>query len=501
LSAAAIALAMLRRAHWPAPPAALAFALMLLLVKADFGPDDLVPAAAIGSALLVGGAGLARARRAPPLMWTSLAVAGLAGPWLILRWLRPDYLTQTAWGVIAAALTLVPALLVWLHRKRAGAAAPADLVLLVAGAGTALLAGAAIRELAAPDWIAAGWLGVALALALAARRLGDLALGTIVLVTVLCGVARALWMLPELSYLSFDALLGRPILAAALPGAMRTLSALAVPALMLAAIRVALPPLPLRGRRALPILAGMFAVAALYLWFKQAFGLASQEDFVARGLLERTIVTQVLFALGWLLGSGWLRLPWPAPDDLRFAGFLLTGVAAARLIWFDTALFNPVWIEQRVGAEPVVNLILSEYLTGAAWLYLARHRAKTSAATWPWFAAFLVALIAGTTLLVRQFYHGPILTGDPVPNEAYGYSLAFLIVSIGLILAGVRLPDKALRLAGLVLLTATIVKVFLVDASALTGLLRILSFLVLGIALIGIGRLYGPILRAERGET
>ena len=32
-------------------------------------------------------------------------------------------------------------------------------------------------------------------------------------------------------------------------------------------------------------------------------------------------------------------------------------------------------------------------------------------------------------------------------------------------------------------------------------MLRILSFLGLGIALIGIGRLYGPVLRAERDGT
>ena len=76
--------------------------------------------------------------------------------------------------------------------------------------------------------------------------------------------------------------------------------------------------------------------------------------------------------------------------------------------------------------------------------------------------------------------------------------LAGLALSIGLIVAGMRLPDKALRLAGLVLLTATIVKVFLVDASELEGVWRILSFLGLGVALIGIGRLYGPVLRAER---
>jgi uncharacterized membrane protein len=501
LSLAAILLAILRREHWPAPPAALAFALLLLLVKADFGPDELVPAAAIGIALLFGGAGLALARRAPASMWTLVAVAGLAGPWLIVRWLRPDDLTQAGWGALAAGLALGPALLVWLQRKRAGAAAPADPALLGAGAGVALLAGAAIGDLAAPDWIAAGWLGVALALALAARRLGDLALGTVVVVMILCGVARALWTVPELSFVSFDALLGRPVLAVDLPGAMRALSALAVPALLLAAIRFALPPLPMRAPRALPILAGIFAVAALYLWFKQAFGLASPDDFMLRGLAERTIVTQALFLLGWLFGGGIAWRGRPAPDAFRLAGNLLTAAAAARLIWFDIVLFNPAFTEQWVGPLPALNLVSAEYLLGAVWLYLARRRALDKASTWPWFAAFLLALTAGTALIVRQLYHGPFLTGEAVPNEAYGYSLAFLALSIGLIVAGVRLPDKALRLAGLVLLTATIVKVFLVDASALTGLLRILSFLVLGIALIGIGRLYGPILRAEREDA
>jgi uncharacterized membrane protein len=270
---------------------------------------------------------------------------------------------------------------------------------------------------------------------------------------------------------------------------------------LLAAIRFALPPLPMRGRRALPILAGIFAILALYLRFKQAFGLADSADFAARGLAERTLFTQALFAAGWLLGTGRLRLPRIDPAGERLAGTLLTVLAAARLIWFDILMLNPVWHQQWVGAVPVFNLIAAEYLLGAGWLSLARRRAAATASTWPWFAAFLLALTAVTALLVRQYYHGPFLGGEDVPNEAYGYSLAFLLLSIGLILAGVRLPDKALRLAGLVLLTATIVKVFLVDAAALTGLLRILSFLVLGIALIGIGRLYGPILRAERGET
>ncbi|NWN13489.1 DUF2339 domain-containing protein, partial [Escherichia coli] len=47
------------------------------------------------------------------------------------------------------------------------------------------------------------------------------------------------------------------------------------------------------------------------------------------------------------------------------------------------------------------------------------------------------------------------------------------------------------RVFGLALLTGVTFKVFLIDAAALDGLLRILSFLGLGLALIGIGWAYG----------
>ena len=75
---------------------------------------------------------------------------------------------------------------------------------------------------------------------------------------------------------------------------------------------------------------------------------------------------------------------------------------------------------------------------------------------------------------------------------------AWLAAAVVLLLAGVRIGDKALRVAGLGLLTATVLKVFLVDAAALEGVLRILSFLALGVALIGIGILYGKVLAAPK---
>ena len=51
--------------------------------------------------------------------------------------------------------------------------------------------------------------------------------------------------------------------------------------------------------------------------------------------------------------------------------------------------------------------------------------------------------------------------------------------------------------AMLAVLTVVTLKVFLVDAAALTGLLRIFSFLGLGIALIGIGWAYGQVMRIK----
>ncbi len=80
-------------------------------------------------------------------------------------------------------------------------------------------------------------------------------------------------------------------------------------------------------------------------------------------------------------------------------------------------------------------------------------------------------------------------------------SIAWLVLSIAFITAGMALKERTTRVAGLVLLTLTVLKLFLIDAAALEGVLRILSFFGLGAAMIVLGRFYGTLLRAERGTT
>src|SRR5690606_19484582 len=97
-----------------------------------------------------------------------------------------------------------------------------------------------------------------------------------------------------------------------------------------------------------------------------------------------------------------------------------------------------------------------------------------------------------------------ILTGEGVSQrEDIVRSIAGIALAIGFLRYGIARGGKAWRIAALVLMLATVLKVFLWDAKGLEGLLRIASFVALGFSLIGIGFLYNRYLtgagRAEGG--
>ncbi|HEX6375728.1 MAG TPA: DUF2339 domain-containing protein [Allosphingosinicella sp.] len=497
LAAACLLLESRKPEYRPLPALALLLALLLIAVKAFDQPRHIPEVAAAVTALFALGSLPATLRRPRPLLPFVTACGASLGPALILRALRPEWLDRPQWGLLFLLLAGGPAFLAWTRRAVAREDQP-DPSLGVAAGTTMLLLGLAAWQLVPADLVPAAWLAIALGAAIAARRIGDEGLAA---VTLLAAGSAALWAavwVPELWETLLLSLLGVPALASHLPGIGLALQALLLPALLLTLIWRFLPA-PFPALRAFPLaLAALFAGATAYLLFKQVFGLSSDEDFVARGLAERTLLNQALFAAGWLICSG--RVPIPGLDErMRWlAGTLLTALAAARLLWFDMLIHNPVWVEQNVGAWPLLNLIAPAYLLSAYWLYRARRGADGDLRSGAWLILSLASLVLGVMLAVRQLFQGPLLNGPGVPSaESYGYSLAGLLLSIALLLAGIRLPDKALRLAGLVLLTATTVKVFLIDAGALEGVLRILSFLGLGIALIGIGKLYTRVLDAE----
>jgi uncharacterized membrane protein len=78
--------------------------------------------------------------------------------------------------------------------------------------------------------------------------------------------------------------------------------------------------------------------------------------------------------------------------------------------------------------------------------------------------------------------------------EQYTYSAVWLMFGVALLAAGIALRSLPLRIASAAVVVLTVLKVFIIDMSDLTGIYRALSFLGLGVVLIGIGWFYQRLL-------
>ena len=115
-------------------------------------------------------------------------------------------------------------------------------------------------------------------------------------------------------------------------------------------------------------------------------------------------------------------------------------------------------------------------------------------------AAVSVALsILYLSLEIRRLYHGQVLTSGATSDaEQYTYSAIWLVYGVVLLLIGILLRSQPARLASAAVIALTIAKVFLYDMAGLTGIFRALSFIGLGLVLVGIGYLYQRLLFPRR---
>ncbi len=109
--------------------------------------------------------------------------------------------------------------------------------------------------------------------------------------------------------------------------------------------------------------------------------------------------------------------------------------------------------------------------------------------------AALALALAYLTLEVSRLFHGPVLTSGSISDaEQYTYSAVWLLYGVALLAAGIWFRSLPLRIASAAVIVLTVLKVFLIDMSDLTGIYRALSFLGLGAVLIGIGWFYQRLL-------
>ncbi|SFK22731.1 Uncharacterized membrane protein [Sphingomonas sp. NFR04] len=463
LAAATLVLAWRDPVYLPGALAAMALLLALESLGLTAVHHGSTPAGALVAALLFTGAGQALAARGR--QWIALALLGAAGPVLVAHILAPTLLPPLGWGLLELAAALACARLAWMLRSEA------DDPALIA----ATLASAVLLTVALAQPLPQGWLSLPLALVLGglavwARQVRAPSLFALPILWLLAAlVAAALPLLDNASAI-FASLTGDRLPYNELPAFADLLRVLALPIAAALAFLFTDPRAFGRARRAAAILAGTSAVLLLYTLAKQPLAIATPERFLAWGFVERALFTQAALAAGWaLLRAG--RLPGLAK------ALLLLGLV--RLVWFDLLLLNPAFVAQQAGP------LLAAHLALAAFWCWTLPRLRVPAA---------LLSIAAALAAIRWAAHGTLLTGPIGSLENGGYSAALLLLALAWLWRGIAAGRHDLRLAGLGLLTLTTCKVFLVDAAALDGLLRILSFLGLGVALIAIGWAYSRFL-------
>jgi uncharacterized membrane protein len=167
----------------------------------------------------------------------------------------------------------------------------------------------------------------------------------------------------------------------------------------------------------------------------------------------------------------------------RIFGGLALGVGAILLV------FNPALTGARAG----VFALAAVYLVPAVLAVDARRRLVEAELRRVLAGYALVAGFAWITLQIRALFHPVSMSVFAAPieeAELWAWSGAWLGYGIALMVVGIRRGSRLLRLTALGVLGLVCAKVFLVDMADLTGLWRVLSFLGLGLALIGLGAVH-----------
>jgi uncharacterized membrane protein len=235
----------------------------------------------------------------------------------------------------------------------------------------------------------------------------------------------------------------------------------------------------------------LFGLMGYYLT-RKAFHVDENILFAKASFVERGVITNALYVYG--LACLWLGRRFTRAA-ISASGLALAGIAVFRIVYFDLLAYNPVWAaEQNVGAWPIANALLLTF--GLPILLTWRlsqeaARLKFVRLTRAAGMAMLLLAFALATFEVRQLFHGADLSTPEAPKlEVYAYSLVWLLFSFALLFIGTLRRDTAMRIASLAVMILTAGKVFLYDASQLTGLMRVVSFLGLGLSLLGISWFY-----------
>jgi uncharacterized membrane protein len=264
--------------------------------------------------------------------------------------------------------------------------------------------------------------------------------------------------------------------------------------------------------------ASLFFGMASYLYRRHPENLEPFIVLLAKGLLFLILAVPMLFSghwitLCWCVQAGvilWagLRLHhrW-----LCYGALVLLLLAVGKFVFYDYGevfAFRPETFDY---ARDFAELLLERWMTMAfvlaALLYSAHQLRTTEPVLEPWqphvttwlYGMFAVLLFVVLTLEVSAYFYAR------APQARFAaMSVVWALYAIALMLLGFRYQQARVRLVALGLFGVTILKVFLADMARVSTPFRIVSFVLLGLMLIGASYLYyryrGHVLRMPSAE-
>ena len=180
---------------------------------------------------------------------------------------------------------------------------------------------------------------------------------------------------------------------------------------------------------------------------------------------------------------------------IRFASLAFSIIAFAQSLLALGLAVNPLFTDEPIAGGVVLNEIALAYgLPALVALMLARTARGVRPRWYVHLAGALGVVLGflGLSLMIRHgFQDAQIgLDRETSQGEWYAYSAGWLALGLLLLGYGVLRGSLMARWASAALVGLSILKVFLFDLSGLDGPLRALSFLGLGVVLIGIGLVY-----------
>ena len=214
----------------------------------------------------------------------------------------------------------------------------------------------------------------------------------------------------------------------------------------------------------------VMAIARHHVWNSE-----KKRDYI----LENSIIGYILSGLSWLT-----------------LGLFILGLC---LIYAPLLNQNTIVKGSLLANSLTLGYFIPVLLMGVL-LWMERQRESE-----PYLMAMRVIAIIGAMLFItsqiRYIFSGSdmsIFTNFPEGLETYVISASWLFIGVAALAAGIKLDRPALRIGSGIIVILTVLKAFLIDMSTLEGVLRAISFVILGLVLIMIGRVYQRLLFEEQ---